>query len=78
MNPDEDDLLRHVPQGPVPASRGGDRLLDLVRVMSRLRGPGGCPWDAEQTHASLARHLLEETHETLEAIDAGDLELLRE
>jgi len=78
VNPDEDDLLRHVPQGPVPASRGGDRLLDLVRVMSRLRGPGGCPWDAEQTHASLARHLLEETHETLEAIDAGDLELLRE
>jgi MazG family protein len=78
VSPEEDDLLRHVPDGPVPASRGGDRLLDLVRVMGRLRGPGGCPWDAEQTHASLARHLLEETHETLEAIDAGDLELLRE
>jgi MazG family protein len=46
--------------------------------MARLRGPGGCPWDAEQTHASLARHLLEETHETLEAIDAGDDDLLRE
>jgi tetrapyrrole methylase family protein / MazG family protein len=73
-----DDALAHVPDGPVPSSRHGERLLDLVRVMARLRGPGGCPWDAEQTHASLARHLLEETHETLEAIDAGDRELLRE
>jgi len=73
-----DDALDHVPQGPVPSSRGGDRLLDLVRVMARLRGPGGCPWDHEQTHRSLARHLLEETHEVLEAIDADDRELLRE
>jgi tetrapyrrole methylase family protein/MazG family protein len=46
--------------------------------MHRLRGPGGCPWDLEQTHQSLARHLLEEAHEALEAIDAGDLEHLRE
>jgi MazG family protein len=72
------DPLAHVPQGPVPSSRHGERLLDLVRVMARLRGPGGCPWDREQTHASLARHLLEETHETLDAIDAGDRERLRE
>jgi tetrapyrrole methylase family protein / MazG family protein len=56
----------------------GERLLELVRVMHRLRGPGGCPWDREQTHQSLARHLLEETHETLEAIDSGDLDRLRE
>lgn len=73
-----DDLSLHVPPGPVPSSEHGDRLLDLVRVMARLRGPGGCPWDAEQTHASLARHLLEETHETLDAIDAGDRERLRD
>ncbi len=46
--------------------------------MARLRGPGGCPWDREQTHESLARHLLEETHETLDAIDAGDRDRLRE
>jgi MazG family protein len=46
--------------------------------MERLRGPDGCPWDREQTHRSLARHLLEETHETLEAIDAGDPDRLRE
>jgi tetrapyrrole methylase family protein/MazG family protein len=52
--------------------------LDLVRVMARLRGPGGCPWDHEQTHGSLGRHLLEETHETLEAIDAGDRDALRD
>ncbi len=67
-----------VPDGPVPSSRRGERLLDLVRVMARLRGPGGCPWDAEQDHRSLARHLLEEAHEVLEAIDAGDSDLLRE
>ncbi len=46
--------------------------------MDRLRSPGGCPWDAEQTHASLARYLLEETHEVLEALDTGDRVLLRE
>jgi tetrapyrrole methylase family protein/MazG family protein len=62
----------------VPSSRHGERLLDLVRVMARLRGPGGCPWDREQDHRSLARHLLEETHEALEAIDADDRDLLRE
>jgi tetrapyrrole methylase family protein / MazG family protein len=67
-----------VPEGPVPSHHEGQRLLDLVRVMARLRGPGGCPWDREQTHQSLARHLLEETHETLEAIDQGDPDRLRE
>ncbi|MGZ8604805.1 MAG: nucleoside triphosphate pyrophosphohydrolase, partial [Actinomycetota bacterium] len=73
-----DDSLEHVPEGPVPSSLHGERLLDLVRVMARLRGPGGCPWDAEQDHRSLARHLLEETHEALDAIDAGDRDQLRE
>jgi MazG family protein len=46
--------------------------------MAQLRGPGGCPWDAEQTHRSLARHLLEEAHEALQAIDSDDLEALRD
>ncbi len=76
--PSGDAELRHVPEGDVPSGRHGEMLLDLVRVMSRLRGPGGCPWDHEQTHRSLARHLLEETHETLEAIDADDGDRLRE
>ncbi|MGZ5345003.1 MAG: nucleoside triphosphate pyrophosphohydrolase [Actinomycetota bacterium] len=73
-----DDLLAHVPEGRVPSSQGGQRLLDLVKVMARLRGPGGCPWDAEQTHRTLARHLLEETHELLEAIDADDADAIRD
>jgi XTP/dITP diphosphohydrolase len=50
----------------------------LVQVMDQLRSPGGCPWDAEQTHESLARYLLEETYEALEAMDQGDLSSLRE
>lgn len=50
----------------------------LVQVMDQLRSPGGCPWDAQQTHESLARYLLEETYETLEAMDQGDLGSLRE
>jgi tetrapyrrole methylase family protein/MazG family protein len=70
--------LAHVPTGPVPSSQHGDRVLDLVRVMARLRGPDGCPWDREQSHHSLARHLLEETHELLEAIDAGDADGIRD
>ncbi|MFI5697469.1 MazG family protein [Kribbella sp. NPDC051586] len=54
----------------------GARLIDLVRVMDRLRR--NCPWDQEQTHESLAKYLLEETYETLEAIDSGDRAHLRE
>jgi tetrapyrrole methylase family protein/MazG family protein len=76
--PDADELLAHVPVGPVPSSQRGERVLDVIRVMARLRGPGGCPWDAEQTHGTLARHLLEETHELLEAIDADDDEAIRD
>jgi len=64
--------------GPVPSPRRGERLLDLVRIMARLRGPNGCPWDREQTHGTLARHLLEETHELLEAIDADDSDSIRD
>lgn len=51
--------------------RAGSALAGLALVMARLRGPDGCPWDAEQTHESLRVHLLEEAHEVLEAIDAG-------
>ena len=56
----------------------GARLLDLVSTMDRLRSPGGCPWDAKQTHTSLATFLLEESYETLEAIETGDRDHLRE
>ncbi len=54
----------------------GARLLDLVTVMDELRR--NCPWDREQTHESLAKYLLEETYETLEAIETGDYTHLRE
>ncbi|HYJ61421.1 MAG TPA: nucleoside triphosphate pyrophosphohydrolase [Actinomycetota bacterium] len=64
--------------GPVPSSHGGRDVLDLIRVQARLRAEDGCPWDREQTHASLGRHLLEETHELLEAIDAEDDDAIRD
>jgi XTP/dITP diphosphohydrolase len=50
----------------------GSRLLDLVAVMDRLRSPGGCPWDREQTHTSLVPYLVEEAHEAAEALESGD------
>lgn len=56
----------------------GHRLLDAVAIMARLRGPDGCPWDAEQTHESLAKHLLDEAYEVLDAIDQGDPAHLRD
>ncbi len=67
-----------VPDGEVPASQRGERLLDLIRVQARLRAPDGCPWDIEQDHSTLARHLLEETHELLDAIDRGDDPAIRD
>lgn len=55
---------------------------ELVAVMSRLRAPGGCPWDAKQTYASLSQYLLEEAYETFDAIHeaeaTGDLTNLKE
>ena len=56
----------------------GSRLLDLVAVMDRLRSPGGCPWDAEQTHESLVKYLVEEAYEAAEAIESGDRDHIRE
>ena len=51
---------------------------DLVNIMQILRQPGGCPWDAEQTHKSIRRDFLEETYEAIEAIDTDNTELLCE
>ncbi len=56
----------------------GARLLDVVAVMDRLRSPGGCPWDAEQTHESLLRYLREETDELVEAVESGDRQHMAE
>jgi MazG family protein len=58
------------------ARRAASAFARLVRVMQILRSPDGCPWDREQTHASLRPHLLEETYEAIETIDRGDLDAL--
>jgi ATP diphosphatase len=55
------------------------KQLDRLRaIMHRLRAPGGCPWDAEQTHESLVTNLIEETYEVADTIQRGDIEHLRE
>ena len=48
------------------------KLASLIQTMHLLRAPGGCPWDAEQTHRSLVQYLLEETYELIDAIESGD------
>jgi tetrapyrrole methylase family protein/MazG family protein/ATP diphosphatase len=58
------------------ARRAAAALARLVRIMDTLRSPGGCPWDREQTHASLRPFLLEETYEALEALDREDFDVL--
>jgi tetrapyrrole methylase family protein/MazG family protein len=78
---DRDDFPDHLtslwvpPLAPLQARREPETLR---LVMARLRAPDGCPWDREQTHASLRKYLLEETYEALEALDAGDTVALEE
>ena len=52
--------------------RAGKWFEKLVALQARLRGPGGCPWDREQTHTSLRKFLIEETYEVLDAMESGD------
>ena len=54
------------------------QLLRLLEVMDRLRSPGGCPWDAEQSHQSLIKYLLEESYEFVDAVDEEDRQAMRE
>ncbi len=56
----------------------GKKFTNLIEIMKRLRGPNGCPWDKEQTMQSASPYMLEETYETLEAIDKGDPKEIRE
>ena len=56
----------------------GERFTELVKLMARLRAPGGCPWDRKQTFDSIKPYTLEETYEVLDAIDARDWPGLRE
>jgi tetrapyrrole methylase family protein / MazG family protein len=59
-------------------SRNGEALDELLEIQKRLLAPGGCPWDREQTHASLVRYLVEEAYEVIEAINRGNMDQLRE
>lgn len=54
-----------------PDEQAGQAFAELVEVMNRLRSPGGCPWDAGQTHQSLVGYLVEETYEVVDAIEVG-------
>lgn len=64
--------------GAVAACAAGAAFEELYRIVARLRAPDGCPWDREQTPASLRGGLVEETYELIEAIDEGDAEHVRE
>ncbi|MDP5184372.1 MazG family protein [Blastococcus sp. BMG 814] len=77
-SPDEAAAFPGVPAVVGAPAPPGARLLDVVAVMDRLRSPGGCPWDAEQTHASLRGYLLEEAHEAYDAIVDDDPVAMRE
>jgi tetrapyrrole methylase family protein/MazG family protein/ATP diphosphatase len=63
---------------PSLSSQDGRTLPRLVEIMQRLLGPGGCPWDREQTFESLRPYVVEEAHEVVDAIDRGSAEQLRE
>lgn len=60
------------------SQEAGSELVRLFEVMARLRAPDGCPWDRAQTHASLLPYLLEETYETIQAVEEGDPQELAE
>ena len=70
-------MIDKQPSQILPGQDLGD-FQTLVDLVARLRAPGGCPWDREQTHESLKRHLLEECYEALEAIDQGESSQLAE
>ena len=65
-------MTKPAAHGPSPQSAAGEAFQELVDIMARLRGPGGCPWDHQQTIDSLRGFVLEETYEVLEAIDRRD------
>src|SRR5215204_2271131 len=62
----------------VPALGEGISFESFAEIVAHLRAPDGCPWDKEQTHESLRKHLLEESYEAIAAIDSGDFADMRE
>ena len=79
-DPDHADVMARITAGEqvitAPAPRPGDRLVDAVEIMDRLRTSG--PWESEQTHDSLRRYLLEETYELFDAVHGGDAHEVRD
>ena len=63
--------IRHVSMAESTA-RATTHLDELIDTVALLRAPGGCPWDADQTHASLVQYLVEESWELIDAIESGD------
>ncbi|MFC4002768.1 MazG family protein [Prauserella oleivorans] len=78
MNADDPGAAALIEAGATVVDTPVPPLLRAAEVMDRLRSPGGCPWDAAQTHESLRQYLVEETYELLEAIEEGDRAALRE
>ena len=62
----------------LPAMSDGTSFESFQEIVAHLRAPNGCPWDREQTHASLRKHMLEESYEAIAAIDSGDFSAMRE
>ena len=62
----------------VPALGEGTSFESFAEIVAHLRAPNGCPWDREQTHETLRKHLLEESYEAISAIDSGDFVDMRE
>ena len=62
----------------IPSLEVGTSFESFAEIIAHLRAPNGCPWDREQTHESLRKHLLEESYETIAAIDSGDFNSMRE
>src|SRR5687767_12953941 len=62
----------------IPALEEGTSFESFVEIVAHLRAPNGCPWDREQTHETLRKHLLEEAYEAIAAIDSSDLKAMRE
>src|SRR5688500_7425783 len=62
----------------VPELGEGTSFESFAEIVAHLRAPNGCPWDREQTHETLRKHLLEESYEAIAAIDSGDFSAMRE
>ena len=78
MPPPEDSFPNQAASSDLFSDQELGTFQTLIDIVARLRAPGGCPWDREQTHESLKRNLLEESYEVIEAIDQGNPAVLSE